>query len=226
MIIIIGDSWGVGEWGLDKNEYCLIGPGIGQYLSLDHTVVNLSAGGASNTQAIDRLDLFLTRYTVDDGDTVYWIVSSPARGVDIKSIAQSELTIDQAIRKLLNTSMDRAELLGKQHNITINLIGGLCDLNTVDISQYQYLQVAVPSWGQLIDNEYQQSVHSYDIHWDLLGQELIDPIKKQEWLELTISCENKRKSMIKNFNTDQHHPDRYGHIKLRNHLYPDSRGKF
>jgi hypothetical protein len=33
MIVIVGDSWGVGEWASDTNSMYISGPGIGQILN-------------------------------------------------------------------------------------------------------------------------------------------------------------------------------------------------
>jgi hypothetical protein len=226
MIIILGDSWGVGEWGMDKNEFCLIGPGIGQYISMHNTVINLSLGSGSNTQSLSRFELLLEKYQIDcQFDTVYWIVTDPLRCVDDADLRFSE-SIESKVKFLLNQCLSRADFIGKKYQITINLIGGLCDLNNIDISNYEWLNISVPSWGMLIDKNYNSSLYCLSTKWKLIGELADTPIKKSEWFDLTKLCEEKRKSMKNIFPTDQQHPDRHGHILLRNYLYPEWKHKF
>jgi hypothetical protein len=225
MIIILGDSWGVGEWGLDKNEFCLVGPGIGQYISLHDTVINLSLGSGSNTQSLNRFELLLEKYQLDKSDTVYWIVTDPLRCADDTDLKFSE-TIESKVKFFLDQCLSRANLIGKKHQIVINLIGGLCDVDDIDISNYKWLNISVPSWGMLIDKNYNSSLYCLSTKWKLIGDLADSSIKKSEWFNLTKLCKAKRKSMKNIFPTDHHHPDRYGHIILRNYLYPEWQHKF
>lgn len=224
MIIIIGDSWGVGEWGLDNNEYCLTGPGIGQYLSLHNTVVNLSAGASTNTESIDRLERFLEKYLFDSNDTVYWIVTDPLRCKKITSF-DTTVSIESEIRNTLSLCLTRANNLAKKHFTTINLIGGLCDLETVNISLYKNLKISVASWGKLIDPNYHSSLYCGD-HWESITQSINTRDKKQEFLDITKLIELKEDSMRKIFIKDGNHPDRNGHRILRDYLYPEWKHKF
>lgn len=223
MIIIIGDSWGVGEW---DRECCLSGPGFGQLMML-HTsdgIVNLSAGNFSNTQAINRLELFFNRFSPNDTDTIYWVVTCPTRCVTEKYYIDMPGGIVDNSYEILHKSLDRANQLAQQHNIKINLIGGLCDLDSVDVQQYSNLEMRVASWGRLLDANY----HTYPImpaYLDTLGTLLKQqrPDLLDEWIEIVEQTQSKITcwKKMQYFSADGSHPDRNGHLVLRNHLYPE-----
>jgi hypothetical protein len=225
MIIILGDSWGVGEWGLDNHEYCLIGPGLGQYLSLHSMVTNLSVGSGSNTLSLNRFEFFLEKYQIDQTDTVYCIVTDPLRCIRECDLTFPE-TIASKVNLLLNKFLIRANSIGKKHQITINLIGGLCDLDQVDMSNYKQLNISVPSWGRLLDKTYNSSLYCFSPELKLIGELADTPLKKLEWIEITKLCDAKENSWKKLFTTDLNHPTRYGHRLLRDYLYPEWAHKF
>lgn len=218
MIILIGDSWGVGEWGLDGNEFCLTGPGIGQYLSLHNTVVNLSVGSGSNTESINRLENFLRKYQVDINDTVYWIVTDPLRCQDTNLIHLTE-SFQSKVENLLMLALLRANKLAEKCSVTINLIGGLCDLDLIDLSNYNNLKNCVPSWGKLIDPEYQASIFCNSKRLQDLAKTADTSERKQEFLSIAKLVQLKEKSKI--FTQNHFHPSRHGHRILRDHLYPE-----
>jgi len=238
VIVILGDSWGVGEWGTDPKtqQTCsLTGPGIGQYFSLHGKVINLSEGGCSNTDQLVYFKNLLEKFTPDHNDVFYWIVTDPVRCFANKN-KMSELLVDQttleaAIRSTLDLFLNNVNVIAEQRNIKINLIGGVCDLDTVDISKYSKLTIAVPSWGKLLDNTYASSVFDAG-HMIELGQ-LIKTTRTDlldEWhsiSDLTIKKENSRTQLFNNnLSDDSSHPNRYGHRILRDLLYPRYRYKF
>ena len=219
MIIIIGDSWGVGEW--DKNSN-LGGPGFGQYLMLHDRVVNLSVGAGSNTQSLDRLSEFLDKFQSDDYDTFYWIVTCPSRCIDIRDHLLLTKSLEQVLLDTLYQSMDHAQHIAQQHGIQINLIGGLCDLDDVDITEFDRLHAKVPSWGSLLHDKYATSP-IYPVSWSDIGESIKNsyPHHLQSWHNIANKIIEKNQSWKKIFNTDGYHPDREGHKILHNHLYPE-----
>jgi len=222
MIIIIGDSWGVGEW----SQSCeLNGPGIGQYLMLHDEVINLSVGGGSNTQSLDRLKKLLVKFSPDHYDTIYWLITCPTRCISAKDFVS--LTTDcltDTATQLLNNCLQSANDLAKTFDIKIKLIGGLCDLNSVDVTQYTNLEIVVASWGQLLDPNY--STCLITDNWIEIGQIIKkeNPKLLEEWNLVADKISKKHQSWqelkIQYFGTDGSHPDRRGHLVLRNYLYP------
>lgn len=230
MIIIIGDSWGVGEWGMENNWYRLTGPGIGQYFMLTDRVVNLSVGAGSNAMALTRLHEFLRQYHCQTNDTFYWIVTDPQRDIDdATKITDWSNGIEQTIQNVLLQSFDRANAIAMEYNIQINLIGGLCDLDPSWGDLYSNLKISVPSWTKLINPDYIGSMMwGLNNQWINIG-ELVKhryPELLKEWLNLADLITKKETTMRATFKNRDYHPDRFGHIALRNYLYPEHSDKY
>ena len=237
MIVILGDSWGVGEWGTDPKtqQTCsLTGPGIGQYFSLHGKVINLSEGGCTNTDQLGYLTELLGKFKPDHNDFFYWIVTDPVRCFgnknNMSALLVDQPTLETAIRSTLDRFLNKVNIIAQQHSIKINLIGGVCDLDTVDISKYNSLTIKVPSWGKLLDNTYASSIFNAK-HMIELGQIIKDtrPELIEEWhliTDLTIKKENSWAQLVNNnLSNDSFHPNRYGHRILRDLLAPTYRHK-
>ena len=227
MIIIIGDSWGVGEWGTQDNEYCLTGPGIGQYLSLHNRVVNLSVGACTNTQALYRLEDFLNRYRHDEDDIFYWIVTDPKRCIRDEDVVDSTVGLKTTLQLTLLKSINQAQAIAKERGITIKLIGGLCDLNPDCIGHCDNLEIVVPSWGQLVDPRYAASIFWVD-RWDTIGEIVHKrrPELTEEWLDITKLINAKQATMWAAFDNRDWHPNRLAHRQLRDYFYPQYSEKY
>jgi len=230
MIVITGDSWGVGEW---SKTYQLSGPGFTNYLALSSEVVNLSAGNSSNTDSLTRLLAFLNRLDPKfdfNFDTFYWIVTDPIRCVE-STICQVSDSLKGTTVKALTDSLAQANTLATEYNIKLKLIGGLCDLNNVDLSTFSNLEIAVPSWGRLLTDDYNTSIYGDIPRWPDLGIKIkeLRPDLLDEWNDIATEVNNKLKSWDKMkdtfFTTCGYHPDRNGHLTLHNYLYPEFKSK-
>jgi len=73
-ILIVGDSWGCGEWDRLGNQYLVVHKGLEEFLSSTHEVKNLSIPAGSNIMAVDNIAQYYKEY-----DTIIWIVSEPSR---------------------------------------------------------------------------------------------------------------------------------------------------
>jgi hypothetical protein len=230
MIIIVGDSWGVGEWGIENNEYSLTGPGLGQYLMLHDQVVNLSQPGSSNSQALFRLDQFLNSYHCGEHDTFYWIVTDPQREItDVAKISDWDIGLEQKIQNILLELLDQANTIAIKHDINLNLIGGLCDLNTDWCNFYSNLNISVPSWTKFINSNHPESIlWGCNNQWINLGEFIKQhcPTLLEEWLRLSDLIVKKEKSLWLTYKNRDYHPDRSAHIKLRNYLYPEHSNRY
>ena len=134
MIVIIGDSWGVGEWGVESNRSMSVtGPGITELLNYNFDVLNLSKPCGSNLSGLDLLDKFLSKYLSDDNDQFYWIVTEPVRDTDVENLL-GIVGLEAHLMNALTKAISCADQLAKKHNIHIKLIGGWCDieLNWID----------------------------------------------------------------------------------------------
>lgn len=228
----MGCSWGVGEWGTNG----LSGPGIGQYFSLHSKVINLSEGGSSNTRQMNHFKDLLCKFTPGVDDTFYWIITDPVRcyidSNTLDRILSDHNSIETSIKSALDRVFQEMNQVATDHNIHINLIGGLCDLDTVDVSNYKKLTIVVPSWGKLLDSTYSSSLYCDD-HMEKLGT-IIRPFGSQvvnEWQQISDLALQKRDSMYRLFDNkllseDKYHPNRHAHKILRDFLAPEFHDKF
>jgi hypothetical protein len=235
MIIVAGDSWGVGSWSFSRHNrgaYSLTGTNFTALMSLhnDLGVVNLSGAGGTLQQAVSRYKIFLNRYTPDISDTFYWILTDPLRGIDLNTI-KTWTTIEQAANNILKDVLQKANVLAEEHKIKINLIGGLCDLDTALINDFDNLVCAVPSWRRLLNKDCTTSMFYDSGHWQDIGKyikehrlDLMD-----EWLTLSNFVILKYKFFEKHpkyFNTNDTHPTPAAHQVLRDYLYPEFKNVF
>lgn len=227
MIVIIGDSWGVGEWAPD---FTLSGPGIGQYLMLSTGVINLSMASASNTQCLGRLEGLLSQFCPCQEDEFYWVVTCPTRCSTAEKMLQVK-DLDQAILDLLHQSLQKANDIAERSDIRINVIGGLADLDDIDISAYDRLVMRVPSWCGLLQPNSARCLIE-DWYWSDLG-----PMIRQHrpdllpqwtcWADRIGARQRSWEDMKQSFwGADHCHPDRRGHLRLRDHLWPQWSDKF
>jgi hypothetical protein len=229
MIVILGDSWGVGEWGKNNS---ITGPGIGQYLNLYGKVINLSEGACSNTDQLTYFKNLLEKFTPEQHDVFYWIVTDPvrcfARQNKMFDLLIDQPTLETAIRSTLDCFLNSVNTIAEQHSIKINLIGGVCDLDTVDISKYSNLTIKVPSWGKLLDNTYASSIYDAG-YMSGLGRvvKVTRPELLDEWhaiADLTIKKIDSRQRLVDNgLSNDSSHPNRRGHRILSDLLYPNGK---
>ena len=214
---MVGDSWGVGEW--DYNAH-ITGPGIGQYLSLTHSVANFSKGGTSNSYSLIVLEDLLERFKPRNNDhhcddIFYWIVTDPTRCVEnVSTLVNTGNGFKKEIENLLHKSFNSFNQLAIKHNITINLIGGLCDIDKTIENQYSNLKVAVPSWVKLYKPDHVPSIFCMNSLTDIGKLIKSNSDEMKEWLELT---------EIAKWNN---HPDRHQHRILRDYLFPEFKQYF
>lgn len=209
MIVICGCSWGVGEW---SESGAIAGAGIAQYFSFWSPVVNLARAGSTNLTQARMLEEFLTRYNPAPDDVCYWMVTEICR--DVTKIGTSPV---ETVNATLHQFLTQANELGKR--IRIELIGGVCDLNDVDIAQYPNLSIAVPSWSQLYDPQYPAS--RYDrIDYALAVQATTAQQKTEiEWLDNQGKQKMQALKTLPSFRAS--HPNTTAHLDLRNKLRPD-----
>lgn len=140
-ILIIGDSWGCGEWSASSDPYRVTHLGLEHFLKeYGCTVINLSRPGASNKTTVqifkDHVDVFDPKY-------IFWFQTDPMRDLrpydqetfpkDVASLlGMSELLLNDTYKEL--NEMDR----------TIHCMGGTTKLHSA-INNYQNLVSFIPS---------------------------------------------------------------------------------
>jgi hypothetical protein len=225
MIVIAGDSWGIGSW----TDGGVTGANFVTIASLHHDnelgSANLSRCNSTLSQALDTYEKFLNRYTPDYTDTFYWILTNPLRNIDITNI-KTWTTIKEAANNILNDNLQRADRLAGNFKIKINLIGGLCDLDPSVVSGLDNLVCAVPSWCSLLSEKHVESIFNQDHNWEEIGifikehrSDLLD-----EWLVLSDFVLSKNNFYIQHptyFKQRDTHPSVKGNRVLKNYLYPE-----
>lgn len=81
-IIVLGDSWAMGEWGrsLYNDNPAITHNGLSQYLEEDgHEVIRATLGGQSNTSILDLLEQKLEE--IGSVDFVFWFQTDPMRDI-------------------------------------------------------------------------------------------------------------------------------------------------
>lgn len=228
MKIIVGDSWGVGEWGTSRGVYEITGPGFAQYLSLRDQVCNLSIGSASNAECVQRLETFLQRYHLALDDQIFFVVTDPKRQLSQHAlqswVENCSGTLYQAVKQLLHDQLTVIDQVGATYKTKINLIAGFIDLVDLDWKSYTNLDVFVDSWIRLHVPTYQPSIMN-KTWWPEIG-ELIRIYRNDllsEWIELS-DCVSRRWNAMESHplfqeqtistRTDGLHPSRYSHQQL------------
>ena len=228
MKIIVGDSWGVGEWGTTHGNYEITGPGFAQYLSLKDQVCNLSVGGASNADCVARLESFLQRYHLAANDQIFFVVTDPKRQLlqpSLKNwVLNCSTTLQESITRMLQDQLQAIEDLAAHYHTRVNLIAGFIDLVGYDHRTYPHLDVLVDSWIRLHVPSYQPTIMN-KTWWPEIGEviKIHRPDLLEEWLRLgehitrrwaAMSSHTLFQEQAITTRTDGLHPTRYSHQQL------------
>ena len=216
-ILIAGDSWGCGEWGWDsEGNYGLIHNGLEHFLSIDHTVINVSKAGASNKETIELLNQYLT---IDKTvDLIFWFQTDPLRDARPYSFFNQKIlsfeTLMELQLDLILSSYTRLNNL----KLPVCCLGGASTLQTEYFKHYSNLTPIVPSVTNLILGK------SYD-HPKIWFSEWFKLIKNQfdlASLNKLYDEKLKQNQLLDNhrdmFYPDGYHPNRIAHEILYNYL--------
>lgn len=150
MIVIIGDSWGRGEWrGCEITH-----GGLGQYLvDAGRPVTNLSRGNGQNDEAMHDLEDYLAHNTTPDA--VIWFVTCPLR-TSLHRIYDNP--IDWAHRQLI-TAFGYLDQMALRYQTQIYVIGGLCDIPPEIVQQpYDRVTVIIDSVSAMLISNFPRTV--------------------------------------------------------------------
>jgi hypothetical protein len=142
MIVITGASWSQFQY---TNDAFPDGPGIADYLSMCGDVLNIGRGGASNLESLEKLRRVLHSITDHSTHEYFWIVTDPTRDIEY-------VTDMDSITDALELAYRTADNIAKEYGVTIQLIGGECDIKHPP--DYKNLIVVIPSIGKLADPNY------------------------------------------------------------------------
>ena len=227
-IIITGDSWGAGEWGLDTDPPIVHG-GLSDYFEQDgYNIINLSHPAKGPLTCLVELHRFLmiSRNKIEH---IFFIQSCIGRDFTTRFdehlaflkrlpghhhlIWNHDLNLESNIVGCYRQVYDKLNFMATYHRKIINVIGGYTDLPPPFI-EFSNLNFLIPSWVSLIDPSIPECMLIAIEAFDYLDKNCKN---KQEILSY-IDAAQKRSSFMENnkefFWPDGRHPNRKGHKVL------------
>jgi hypothetical protein len=145
-ILIIGDSWGCGEWEMsDAKVYSVVHPGLELYLKeYGCDVTNISAGDSSNHNIFNRLHEHMQKN--NSYDVILWFQTDPLRSLrpyaaNIEIFKKNKEDFILAHDELLDSIYDKFNSM----DLPIYCLGGTTKLNLTLLEKYPNLYPVIPS---------------------------------------------------------------------------------
>jgi hypothetical protein len=236
-IMIAGDSWGCGEWKFHKGNYYpeLLHKGLEQYLVDDgHNVINVSKGGISNLDIINRMQKWAGRYRDVAIDKVFVFQTEFSRDFKHREYISAYdvddwniSTVDELISIWIERFYHRLSEFAQSKNCKVYLLGGVADTMWFDNMENDYpgCSIACQSVTSLLisnNSRVSQPVFS----WLTSDDELLvsrlkqstDIAKLLDQINLGVEREATLAEHPKLFFPDGRHPNRHGYKILFNFL--------
>ena len=231
-LILVGCSWGCGEWLVDNNQILHVNhPGLSQYLATDFDVVNLSRGSASNWQLCFSLRNYLTYVKTFDQFKIVLIQTDAYRNtgsehyhVDHDLLFKESTDLKNFYERNLEIFYIKLDSLAKEFQTSIYLVGGLNDLATDILSLYNNLVPMCESWTGLMHASYQPSVVPLildaDLYTDAKRHNRLDLMEQIAYYSDTNFLQAQELMETDWFGPSfgDFHPSRKGHELLANHI--------
>lgn len=165
-LVLIGDSWGCGEWKhVGNGSVALNHPGIQEYLP--YKTVNISVGGASNWYILYSMYNYMNQSQhLDQTYSVIVFQTDPMRtsfadkfDVDIDEQIQKASSIEQLYMDLVDIFYIKISNFSKQFNVPVYIIGALSDVDDHTFSLYNNKKnIICNSWLSLLYKDHVPSV--------------------------------------------------------------------
>lgn len=232
-ILIVGDSYGEGEWIHKKNTH----RGLEKYL-LEHGcyVKNLSQSGFSNNDSIDTM----CTQKLSEFDYIFWFTTDPLRDYrtkDIDSDGNRLLTIDknksivaytveeikQEIYRTMDLALARANNIASTCTTGVHTIGGCYAPDPKLIEKYNNVHIGCENFNSLLEFDFPEDFRGANIPGridDLPGTERIDFSSEViEYLKgLTEIVWSFNNTYPEYFTEHDNHPNRKAHKILADYL--------
>ena len=216
-ILIIGDSWGWGEWDLRCSPgYTSSHYGLMKYLEDEgNEVINLSISAGNLYQTIDMLTHTKGTGKLKTFDYTFCFVTDATRHYHHPGFWEISNTRERALM-FQNEILEDFYTQLNSFNIKIGLIGGLSKLRKEQVEKFDNLTCITESMIELV----QPHLKQWDVFYeeqlkfipDNLSNEYIDYVEKQVKLWDDI----KKNNLI--FCNDNRHPNRAAHFILKEHI--------
>jgi hypothetical protein len=213
-LLIVGDSWGIGEWGWDnKNRYACTHKGLEQYfLDAGYSVQNKSIGGGTNRQSTLTLQLLdLNQYK-----SILWFQTDPLRDITDSQLFLKEYNSFQKVIEYQKELLNKTYLNLNSLEIEILCIGGCSKLELDLIKYYPNLTPIIPSAIEFLIPDFKHPEIWFS-RWyeDIDRQFSIDCINKFLYNKQLQDQLEKYRDL---FWPDGRHPNRWGHKKIFEYL--------
>lgn len=202
-LVLIGDSWGCGEWKhVDNGETELNHPGMTDYLP--YKTVNISVGGASNWDILYSMFNYMNKLKhLDQTYSVVVFQTDPMRtsfadkfDVDINEQIQKASSIEQLYTNLADIFYIKISNFSKQFNVPVYIVGALSDVDDYLFSLYNNKEnIICNSWISLLYKDHVPSVIPLSMQSKMFTM-LITMLKKLGRIDL---CEELLDINDKNF---------------------------
>lgn len=217
--LIIGDSWGCGEWSDDRdsdNNRIIPHAGTAQYLmDAGHTVTNLSCPADNNWR---QLRLAERELAVNEYDYCVWFQTEPLRNIYEYSpfpdpqdifLVEPKLEFDELLIGWYKKIYDCADRLG----IPVLAVGGLSPLHPL-ILRYDNLIPVIWAWGEELTGTRQP----YNTFWHT-GKLAKDTDLSPQRMSTELSkCRRYEDAQELSDRFIAQHPDRHAHKQLTERL--------
>jgi hypothetical protein len=223
-ILICGDSWGCGEWNVTCTE--VNHTGLEQYLvDSGHTVYNISKGGCSNLDSVNRIKSWLERNS--KVDSIFVFQTEYTR--DAKHHADWQIiSLEDLAGQWIENFYARLSEIAQEHNCNIYIIGGASDTAYFENMSQDYpgCHIVCQSLTNLIIND-NSSVSDPVFSWygkathpllELVKKKLNSPEELLKAINLGFERESELRENPQWFFPDGIHPNRQAHRKLYNFL--------
>ena len=223
-VLIVGDSWAGGEWsGGDPTK--LLHCGLEQYFKdHGHEVINKRRTGKGNRFNIECLLIDALQEFSQFNSVVFFIVSEPLRNyaIPFETLKDDIVAHDglfELQQQVLRQDFKILNQLAADHNIMINLIGGLSSVPAF-VSEFANLNCLVRSWAELLVGH---DLQFNWVDWNTFGiwgkwqatlvQQLshTSKIDRKVIDQLSVLASNRSVFLHPLFNPDGAHPNRTGH---------------
>ena len=237
-IVITGDSWGCGEWGVNTNgihservnsDPPIVHGGLSDYFEQDgYNIINLSNPGTGPLTYLVELNRFLmvSRNRIEH---IFFIQTCIGRDFTTQLDEETafmkrlpghhhltlnyDLNLESNIVGCYRQVYDKLNFIATYHRKIINVIGGFTDLPP-PFSEFSNLNFLIPSWVSLIDPSLPKCLLVTNAAFDHLDKKYKNT---QEILSYMDAATNRYFFMKNNeefFWPDGVHPNRKGHKLL------------
>ena len=245
-ILVVGDSWGVGEWPdgprSDNTVYHdyeqIEHKGLCQYLEeAGHNVINLSKSGATNSYIRWVINFYLQRISKNI-DLVYVFLTSFATDENIDNFNKSDMFSELLDQYETNIIFELSKIC-QRYNVKINIIGGSSDAFSYENLEKDFPGVSVVCQSFMNLLFYQNpniDFPIYGLHWTKAdGGTFKDKVFERftdkdfcldyltGWKSKVDLLDTPSTLHTKYFKPDGGHPNRHGHKVLFDYLLENDR---